>query len=360
MSAFRFSLWSAFAFQGSLLVCVWAIGDKITSSGAQKVSTVLCFGDSYVDPGNNNHIPTLIKSDFLPYGTNFVERYPTGRFSDGKILPDYLGLGIKELLPAYLDPNLQDQDLITGVSFASSGSGLDNLTAASLSVIPFWKEIEYFKEYRSRLATLVGGIEKAAMVLNSAVAFISIGTNDFIANYFLEPIRPSHFTVSQYIDFLLRTLSGYIEELYSLDVRRIGVINLPPLGCLPVEKTLRIKVEGECAEELNEAAAEFNEKLISTIDRLKPKLPGLRIVSLNYYDNVLDAVKDPAKYGFEVTGRSCCGTGSIEFGYLCNEATPFTCSDASKYVFFDSIHLTQKSYAIISQAFLNEGISQLW
>ncbi len=116
---------------------------------------------------------------------------------------------------------------------------------------------------------------------------------------------------------------------------------------------------GECSEEVNEAATEYNAKFISTIDGLKSKLPGLRIVSLNYYDIVLDAIKDPAKYGFEVTGRACCGTGSIEFGYLCNEATPFTCTDASKYVFFDSIHLTQKSYAIISHAFLSQGVSQL-
>ena len=38
-------------------------------------------------------------------------------------------LGIKELVPAYLDPNLQPQDLKTGVCFASSGSGYDPLTS---------------------------------------------------------------------------------------------------------------------------------------------------------------------------------------------------------------------------------------
>lgn len=38
-------------------------------------------------------------------------------------------LGIKELLPAYLDPNLQLQDLSTGVNFASGGAGFDPLTS---------------------------------------------------------------------------------------------------------------------------------------------------------------------------------------------------------------------------------------
>jgi len=38
-------------------------------------------------------------------------------------------LGIKELLPGYLDPNLQTKDLITGVNFASGGAGFDPLTS---------------------------------------------------------------------------------------------------------------------------------------------------------------------------------------------------------------------------------------
>jgi len=42
------------------------------------------------------------------------------------------GLGVKDLLPAYLDPKIQDSDLITGVSFASAGTGLDNLTSEIL------------------------------------------------------------------------------------------------------------------------------------------------------------------------------------------------------------------------------------
>ena len=37
-------------------------------------------------------------------------------------------LGIKELLPAYLDPNLKPSDLVTGVCFASGASGYDPLT----------------------------------------------------------------------------------------------------------------------------------------------------------------------------------------------------------------------------------------
>ena len=38
-------------------------------------------------------------------------------------------LGVKKLLPAYLDPDLQEEELLTGVSFASSACGFDPLTS---------------------------------------------------------------------------------------------------------------------------------------------------------------------------------------------------------------------------------------
>lgn len=37
-------------------------------------------------------------------------------------------LGIKSSVPAYFDPNLKREDLLTGVSFASGGSGYDPIT----------------------------------------------------------------------------------------------------------------------------------------------------------------------------------------------------------------------------------------
>lgn len=49
------------------------------------------FGDSTVDPGNNNYIRTLMKGNFPPYGNDFVNQTPTGRFTNGRLVTDYAG-----------------------------------------------------------------------------------------------------------------------------------------------------------------------------------------------------------------------------------------------------------------------------
>lgn len=55
------------------------------------IPAVIGFGDSIIDPGNNNKIKTLIKCNFPPYGKDFEGGIPTGRFCNGKIPSDMLG-----------------------------------------------------------------------------------------------------------------------------------------------------------------------------------------------------------------------------------------------------------------------------
>lgn len=38
-------------------------------------------------------------------------------------------MGVKDYVPPYLDPNLTIEELISGVSFASGGTGYDPMTA---------------------------------------------------------------------------------------------------------------------------------------------------------------------------------------------------------------------------------------
>ena len=58
----------------------------------ETVPAVIVFGDSIVDPGNNNNIVTIAKGNFPPYGRDFDGGKPTGRFTNGRIPSDFIGL----------------------------------------------------------------------------------------------------------------------------------------------------------------------------------------------------------------------------------------------------------------------------
>jgi phospholipase/lecithinase/hemolysin len=48
------------------------------------------FGDSLVDNGNNNYLATTARADSPPYGIDYPTRRPTGRFSNGLNIPDFI------------------------------------------------------------------------------------------------------------------------------------------------------------------------------------------------------------------------------------------------------------------------------
>lgn len=67
------------------------IGRVREVAARNNMTCVLVFGDSSVDPGNNNVLPTFLKSNFLPYGKDFLNGRPTGRFSNGRLATDFIG-----------------------------------------------------------------------------------------------------------------------------------------------------------------------------------------------------------------------------------------------------------------------------
>ncbi|KAJ0591139.1 putative GDSL lipase/esterase, SGNH hydrolase superfamily [Helianthus annuus] len=103
---------------------------QIYTTGA-KIPAVIVFGDSSVDAGNNNHIQTVLKSNFRPYGRDFFGGKATGRFSNGRVPTDFISesFGLRPYVPAYLDPAYNISDFATGVCFASAGTGYDNATS---------------------------------------------------------------------------------------------------------------------------------------------------------------------------------------------------------------------------------------
>ncbi|KAF7803367.1 GDSL esterase/lipase [Senna tora] len=319
------------------------------------VSCILVFGDSSVDPGNNNVLPTTMKSNFPPYGKDFFNGLPTGRFSNGRLASDFIAeaVGYRNIVPAFLDPKLKLEDLPHGVSFASAATGYDDFTANISNVLPVSRQIEYFEHYKIHMRKLMGE-ERAEFVIRNALYIISMGTNDFLQNYYLDSTRPKQFTVQQYQNFLLSRMTRDIQVIHRLGGRRIVVVGVPPLGCMPLVKTLYS--QANCVASLNRVSFSFNAKLLHQLNTLKTNL-HLKTAFVDAYGSILRAVIHPAKYGFEEGRKGCCGTGAVEYGDSCRGME--TCKDSSKYVFWDAVHPSEKMYKIIADAALDSVTKEL-
>nr|ABK21631.1 unknown [Picea sitchensis] len=324
------------------------------------VTAMYIFGDSTVDPGNNNGLETIAKANFPPYGRDFIGRKPSGRFTNGKLVTDIIsGLaGLPDIVPAYLDPEFRGPRILTGASFASAGSGYDDITPLTVNVLTLEQQLDNFKLYREKLVNMLGP-ENSSEVISGALFVISMGTNDFSNNYYLNPSTRAHYTIDEFQDHVLHTLSRFIENIYKEGASLLGLIGLPPFGCLPSQITLYHLTGDACVDEFNDVAISFNHKAASLVKTLKPILPGLKIAYIDIYDKPLDIIKNPSKYGFEEARRGCCGTGTVETAMLCNPTTP-VCPDPSKYVFWDSVHPTGKVYNIVGQDIFSQCVSSLF
>ncbi|XP_074590268.1 GDSL esterase/lipase At2g04570-like [Curcuma longa] len=326
------------------------------SSGAgAKIPALIIFGDSSVDSGNNDYLSTIAKSNFKPYGRDFKGGVATGRFSNGRLATDFLSqdFGLPQTIPAYLDPTATIENFASGVCFASAATGYDNATSDVLSVLPPWKQLEYFKEYQSKLKSLQGEA-KAQETITESLYIISLGTNDFLENYYTSTTgRSSEYSVDKYEDYLVGISHDFIASIYNLGARKVNIAGVPPMGCLPLERSMNLLGSESCNEEHNKVAADFNSKLQSMMLPLSKELPEIKLVYSDLYTPFMDVIKDPSSHGFENAESGCCASGFFEMGYMCNGLNSFTCKDANKFVFWDAIHPTEKMNHFIADRLMN-------
>ncbi|CAI9107082.1 OLC1v1006364C1 [Oldenlandia corymbosa var. corymbosa] len=338
MAPFRMIFWILLGVHFCIsLNCIECSGQR-----TPKFPAILVFGDSAFDTGNNNYITTVFKANYFPYGLNYPGRVSTGRYSDGKLIPDLLAssFGIKEAVPPFLQPNLSDQELLTGVCFASAGSGLDDQTTVLSNSIPMSKQPDLFRKYLDRLNEIVKP-EEAQRIVREALVVIHAGTVDFMYNfYILRSFRM--------VQFSLRNM----QEIYDLGCRHIVVCGLPPMGCMPLLKSAQFHpFSRTCLENVNSVAQSYNGKLKNLLQEAHSELPGSKILYADTYNPLLHMIQNPTRYGFKETARGCCGTGTFEGNQLCNIFTPI-CSNPSQHIWWDSMHPTEAVYRHLNHQFI--------
>ncbi|KAL0302972.1 UNVERIFIED_CONTAM: GDSL esterase/lipase [Sesamum radiatum] len=311
------------------------------------------FGDSLVDNGNNNYLVTSARADSPPYGIDYPTHRPTGRFSNGLNIPDIISeqMGWEATMP-YLNPELTGQKLLVGANFASAGVGVLNDTGFQfVNIIRIYEQLNFFEQYQQRVSALIGE-EQTKKLVKESLVLMTLGGNDFVNNYYLVPYsaRSRQYPLPKYVPYVVSEYKKVLQRLYELGPRRVIVTGTGPLGCVPAELALH-STNGECAVELQKAAALFNPQLVQMLNELNQELGSNVFIAANTNQMHMDFISNPQEFGFTTSKIACCGQGPYNGLGLC---TPFSnlCPNRDLYVFWDPFHPSERANKLIVQQIL--------
>ncbi|XP_058088696.1 GDSL esterase/lipase At5g03610-like [Magnolia sinica] len=306
------------------------------------------FGDSYADTGNTWKF--ISKSWKVPYGITFPGK-PTGRFSNGRVLTDYLAsfIGIRSPLP-YRWKNIGPKPLRYGMNFAYGGTGVFD------TMVPFpnmTTQIDLFQQL----------IEQGVYTkrdLKHSMAHVSVAGNDYIT-YLAR--NGSMSGILDFIESLVNQLRLDVKRIMDIGVKKISVTGLEPVGCLP--DITEPSSHKQCIDMYNTAAGVHNSLLKSAVVELNQNASRPTVVILDLYKafmSILQSSENQAKWKFENVLMPCCK--GVKNGYSCgnvdeNGTKMYTvCERPDSAFFWDGVHPTQMGWAIVS-SYLKTTLYQL-
>ncbi|KFK40281.1 hypothetical protein AALP_AA3G354600, partial [Arabis alpina] len=305
----------------------------------QRVPCYFVFGDSVFDNGNNNDLNTSAKVNYSPYGIGFT-RGPTGRFSDGRNIPDFIAelMRFSDYIPPFTGASPEQAH--TGLNYASGAGGILEETSQHLGDrISFKRQI---KNHRTMTMTAKVSPEK----LKKCLYTIHIGSNDYLNNYFMPApyITNRKYTYDQYADSLIRHYRSYLKSLYVVGARKVAVFGISKLGCTPRMIASHGGGQG-CATEVNKAVVPFNKNLRALVNEFNTNFRDAKFTFVDMYSG-----QSPLAYaalGFMVTNKSCC---TVEPGQELCAANKPVCTFRRRYVYWDNVHSTEATNKVVAKA----------
>ncbi|KAK2454804.1 GDSL esterase/lipase [Trifolium repens] len=267
------------------------------------------FGDSYVDTGNTKkNKPGSWKE---PYGITSPGK-PTGRFSDGRVLTDFIAKYLRLRTP--ITHKLWNNTIVPkhylkyGMNFAYGGTVAGN-------------------DYNHYLAT------------NGSLP----GFPSFIAS-------------------VVKQTTTILIHLQSLGFKRIVVGGLQPLGCLP-QATAQTSFQS-CNSTFNDLVTLHNNLLNQSVTKLNQESNDHNTFTiLDIFDGFRTVLNNPSSHNIKERLKPCCFGVSSE--YNCgsvdenNVKKYLVCENPESTFFWDRLHPTQAGWNAVYSELKIKGLHQI-
>lgn len=146
----------------------------------------------------------------------------------------------------------------------------------------------------------------------------------------------------------------------------IIVEGMPPTGCMSATMSMTQKLpkdETGCIAASNQIVDLHNKLLLKKLNTFRMQNPGVVALYADFYNAYLEVQKNAPKYGFQEPFKTCCGFGGGPFNFnmksTCGSPGATTaCTDPSKYINWDGVHLTEAMYCKLSDLFFNKDYCQ--
>ncbi|KAL4385901.1 hypothetical protein GQ457_09G024130 [Hibiscus cannabinus] len=314
------------------------------------------FGDSIIDAGNNNYLETITRANYTPYGIDFGAAQPTGRYTNGRTVVDFIAqLAGLPFPPPVLGMSAAElENTLTGVSYGSGSGGIQDLppTVAHIfgHVLSFKEQINLFKMTTRSIKRQFSSHKSFSLYLSKSLFFIHIGSNDLGVYWQLGQQR-KHAT--KYAQKITKKLSSGLKKIYKRGARKFLVNNVSPLGCQPFNRNT-YKSNTSCVEDINQRISYYNELLPNMLAELEASLKGSTFVVCDLYRVFEDVYAQPAAYGFRNVSGFCCPDSAGNGTRGCTKGG-VPCMDRKTIFYFDPFHPTEMVHFLWVKRFLLEN-----
>ncbi|PKI35122.1 hypothetical protein CRG98_044473 [Punica granatum] len=309
----------------------WLVGkDQRNGSEALKL---LVFGDSYVDTGNWEKSSGSWHS---PYGMTFPGK-PTGRFSDGRVLTDFIAsfFGVPSPQPYMWRKSVKKPLFQYGMNFAYGGTGVFNTMVNQPNMT---SQIDLFQG-------LVKENFFTKQDLEFSVVLLSVAGNDYAAHVFRDGKEQD---LPNFTGSLMNQLEVNIRRIHSLGVRKMAVTAVEPMGCLP-QLTAFYSYEN-CSESWNSITDFHNRALQQMVQKLQLENAESKFLILDLHTAFTSALKTrESTAGSSLNPLKPCCVGSGK-GYSCGSTDEKgakkyeVCKNPELSFFWDTIHPSQSGW----------------